>query len=144
LKIAQRRAGIERSRVATLQRMAKQDGEILKKFGEILEKFQEVSDKLDDIRNMITVCSENEKRLTDMLFIELSTKKQLLSDEAKELLELYRKDGMVSVHTGTEISSRGDMKTGSVHTGTEISSGGDMKTGDVTGRDVKNIGRSAW
>ena len=131
LKIAQRRAGIERSRVATLQRMAKQDGEILKMFGEILKMFQDMSVILDEIKGMI--CGQSKKgtkdidRLTDMLFIELSSKKQILSSEARELLELYRKDSRVSVHTGTEISS-----------------GGDMKTGDVTGRDVKNIGRSAW
>lgn len=134
LNLEKRRAVIEKQRVEELQRLARQDAKRLQFYKKLYKRLEVLSRDITEIKQLISGCSVREKgnkkldRLFYMLFWELTAKKELLPKEARELLELYsRESNLVSVHTGTEIKSEGN-----------------MKTSDITGGDVSKIGRSEW
>jgi len=135
LRVEEKRAGIEERRVAELQRIARKDAEITVCFKKINDILLNMTDMLNEIREMITGCSvrtvgdKKLDRLFNMLLWDLTAKKDMLSPEILRLLEIYKKDHKISVHTGTEIKSDGDME---------------MRTGDITGRDKQHFERSAW
>lgn len=126
LKIEEKRAKIEKERVAELQRLARQDARRIKVYKKVQTILEELKKDIKDVKKVINTCSVREyggkklDEITYLLFLELSSRKNTLSAEAVKLLEIYGRETNVAVHTGTEIKAEGN-----------------MNTGDITGRNKK-------
>jgi len=133
LKIEERREKTEAKKVEELQRLARQDGQRLKLYHKVHDILDQILRDIAEIKHLIMNCSVRDvgniklDRLFNMLLWDLTAKKDILSPEILRLLEIYRKDHKISVHTGTEIKSDGD-----------------LNTGDITGGNKQKIERSAW